>query len=129
MAKENAATRRSILRRVAGMSVIANVITVSVSGRSQRSARDMCLRKLALDLVEAGVSRVVIESCDQDRRDVQVIGDALASSDLTGALEIQHLRPHDEPMLWIPDVIAWAFGHTEAWRKLIAPLVARSTRL
>jgi hypothetical protein len=129
MAKENAANRRAILRRVSEMSVIANLVTVSVADRSQRVARDLCLRRLTLELLEAGVTRVIIESCDQDRRDIQVIGDALASADQIGAFEIQHLRPHDEPMLWLPDVIAWAVGNTEVWRKLIASIVARETRL
>jgi hypothetical protein len=129
MAKENAANRRSILGRVSKMSVIANVVTVSVANRSQRTARDLCLRRLIIELLEARVTRVVIESCDQDRRDLQVIGDALAAAGRTGSLEVQHLRPHDEPMLWLPDVIAWAIGNTEAWRKLVATLVAHETRL
>lgn len=129
MAKESAANRRVILARVSNMSVNANVVTVSVADRSQRTARDLCLRRLVIELLDAGVTRMVIESCDQDRRDTQVIGDALATAGRTGALEVQHLRPHDEPMLWLPDVIAWAFGNTEPWRRLVAALIARETRL
>jgi hypothetical protein len=129
MVKENTANRRAILRRVSEMSVIANVVTVSVTNRSQRTARDLCLRQLVCELLEAGVTRLVIESCDQDRRDLQVIGDALATEGKTSAFEIQHLRPHDEPMLWLPDVIAWALGNTEQWRKLIMSVIAHETRL
>jgi hypothetical protein len=106
MTKENNANRRIILDKVSAMSVIANVVTIGVTDRSQRAARDLCLRKLVSELLDADVTRLVIDSCDQDRRDLQVLGDALADAGRTGAIEIHHLGPHDEPILWLPDIIA-----------------------
>jgi hypothetical protein len=35
----------------------------------------------------------------------------------------EHLRSHEDPALWIPDVLAWCHGAGGDWRRRIAPLV------
>lgn len=130
MAKESDRRRRSLLAKIAQMGTAAQLVTVRVRGKSIRAARDAALAELASQLLDLGVSRLIIESCDQDRRDLQVIGDELARRGANGRLEIHHLRPHDEPLLWIPDAIAWAFGKgTREWRSLVDPMISRVTRL
>jgi hypothetical protein len=32
----------------------------------------------------------------------------------------------EEPLLWVPDVVAWCYGNGGDWRRRVAPLVARS---
>jgi hypothetical protein len=31
------------------------------------------------------------------------------------ALSFEHLRPHGDPLLWIPDAFAWAVGARGEW--------------
>ncbi|MES2169456.1 MAG: hypothetical protein V4479_01855, partial [Actinomycetota bacterium] len=108
----------------------ARMVAVQVSGRSIRSARDAAFAELTTQLSELDVGRLIIESCDQDRRDVQVIGDRLAALGLLGSIDIHHMNPHDEPLLWIPDAIAWAYGKgSKEWRSLVAPMITTFTRL
>jgi hypothetical protein len=38
----------------------------------------------------------------------------------------EHLKPHEEPLLWVPDAVAWCYGNGGDWRRRVAPLVARS---
>ena len=130
MAKESDGRRKSLLLSIAQMDSAAHLVAVRVSGKSIRSARDAAFGELTGQLVALSADRVIIESCDQDRRDRQVIGDTLARLGALGALEVQHLRPHDEPLLWIPDAIAWAYGKgTKEWRSFVDPLITRVTRL
>lgn len=130
MAKENDGRRRSLLTEIAAMNASAQLVAVQVSGKSIRVARDIALAELTEQLVELDVRRLVIESCDQDRRDMQIIGDGLARLSRSGTVAIHHLRPHDEPLLWIPDAIAWAYGKGgKDWRSLVDPLISRVTRL
>jgi hypothetical protein len=130
MAKENDGRRRSLLTQISAMGVTSQLVAVQVSGKSIRGARDFALAALIEQLVELEVGRMVLESCDQDRRDVQVIGDSLAQLEVSGTMEIHHLRPHDEPLLWIPDAIAWAYGRGgKEWQGLVEPLISRVTRL
>lgn len=38
-------------------------------------------------------------------------------------LAYEHLRPHEDPALWIPDAVAWCFGAGGDWRRRISALV------
>ncbi len=130
MAKENDGRRKSVLTQIGAMDTTARMVAVQVSGRSIRSARDAAFAELTTQLSELDVGRLIIESCDQDRRDVQVIGDRLAALGLLGSIDIHHMNPHDEPLLWIPDAIAWAYGKgSKEWRSLVAPMITTFTRL
>jgi hypothetical protein len=92
------------------MEVSVQITVASTRGRSRRQSRDLNLNHMARTLAAKGVVRVTIESCDQDAADRQVIGDALATMGRLQQVEIIHTRPHDEPLLWIADAIAWAYG-------------------
>lgn len=128
MAKENAENKRALIRLVSDLTLDAHVIAIQVSGKSQRTARDLCLRELTRTLHDLGASRFILESCDQDRADLQVIGDTLAS--LNGLeMQVVHHRPHEEPLLWAADVIAWAYGRAGQWRQRLSGVVSREIHL
>jgi len=130
MAKESKRRRRELLTAIAPMDLQAFVATSPLAGRdSQRSARDLCLRQLVEWLVAAEVDELVIESCDQDRDDDRAVLAALYGLDATGALTYCHRRPHDEPLLWLPDMIAWAHGAGGEWAPRVAQLITRRARL
>lgn len=129
MAKENAQNKDALLDGVAQMRVIAHVVTIRIAGKSQRSARDACLNALTSELDELGVTRMVIESCDQDKRDNQVIGDKLARRGSLDRITVIHLRAREDPLLWTADIIAWAYGRSGTWKKKIAGMLGREIRL
>jgi hypothetical protein len=47
----------------------------------------------------------------------------LAADDGTGDFSCEHLQPHQEPALWIPDAVAWSHGAGGVWRARVSPLV------
>lgn len=129
MAKENANNKRGLLDTVAALEVDAHVVTVRVRDRSQRRARDVCLRAIAKALHARVVRRLVIESCDQDRDDLQVLGDVFAELGAVHDVDIAHLRPHEDPILWVADVIAWAYGRAGEWGRRVAAIIGEEIRL
>jgi hypothetical protein len=129
MAKENANNKRGLLDHVASLGIAAHVVTVRVRDRSQRRARDACLAALARALQVHGVGRLVLESCDQDRDDLQVLGDTLASLGAVHDVEIVHLRAHDDPLLWVADIVAWAYGRAGDWGRRVAAIIGEEIRL
>lgn len=83
-----------------------------------RTARDLALTRVFQHLDKIGVARAVIESCDQDPADRKVIRDALGQDPV---LEYTHEPAGaDNPLLWIPDVHAWAWGRKGTARAAIA---------
>lgn len=103
---------------------VAHVYIASVTRRSERQARDDCLRGLTADAVELQAGRLVIETCGQDLADSRVIGDTLAQVGQLGQLRWDHERPAGHELLWAADIIAWAYGSkNRSHRDLVAPLV------
>jgi hypothetical protein len=128
MAKENETKKKRILEGVVAMNVEALIVSTSDRGESQRLSRDRCLAALAKILVRMEVSRLVVESCDQDKQDLQVIGDTLAQLGALKSLVVEHRRPQDEPLLWAADIVAWAQGKSgRHWKRSLEKMSVRET--
>lgn len=118
MKHESDARRRVILSTVAELGMTTRIYRAALSTRSERRARDDCFRSMVPHLVDQlGVSRMVVESCDQDHRDNQVIREMVAKSGAEDRFVYLHSAPASEPLLWLPDVVAWAVGRGGDWKR------------
>ncbi|WP_233463914.1 hypothetical protein [Nocardia gipuzkoensis] len=105
-----------IIRAVAGLEAHSYLYVVTKPCPT-RVARDLALGQAFTKLREVGVSRAVIESCDQDAEDRRVIHGVLGSD---SPVEYHH-EPAGatNPLLWIPDIHAWAWGRGGTVRQAI----------
>lgn len=110
---EEGPRRTKIAEAVGGLDVAATVVIGTPLAKSrQERARRKCLEALLPRLEQMGVTQVVMEqrtpSLDSaDRRMLGAIrGKRLVSRDL----RVETARPKEEPMLWLPDAVAGAFG-------------------
>lgn len=112
-ATESDRRRRLILSRLGGLSS-ASVVYVA-RHRDQPAAREAILGRVATDLHGNGVTGLTIESRrGQDHHDRAVIYRALGPEP---PLSYRHAIAAEEPLLWIPDAIAWAFGRGGDWKR------------
>lgn len=110
------ADRMKIVSAVAQLEAHSRIYVVK-KRCSEREARDMALRSAFLDLNGMDVARVVVESCDQDPKDRQVIRHALGPSpDMTYDHEPASMN---NPLLALPDVHAWAWGRGGIYKAAI----------
>ncbi len=125
-AKEGNPRRREILSALAGAGLRARIY--SCGGRPT-DAREACLLALIADIVPAGARRLVLESREtMNHQDLRVINAALRKHG-EQRLEYLHLRPEEEPVLWVADAVAWAVGAGGDWRRRVAPLLDGHVRL
>ncbi len=110
---------------------------VYVGQGRMEEVRRLCLQRLVGDAIKAGAARIVLESRGHalDRKDRNIIAARLsAESDLPEKCSRQrtavptrptyeHLQPHEEPALWIPDAVAWCYGSGSIWRQRVMPMV------
>jgi hypothetical protein len=90
--------------------------------------RRECLAALVVDLVDRQAGRLVIESREtMDQFDRQCLLEILRK--VSQPMNYVHLKPHEEPGLWLPDAIAWAYGAGGDWRRRIQPLIEPATDL
>ena len=115
--------RRTILAQLADYPVRVRIYS---SRAEERQARALCLRQLVCDLVPDDARRLVIESREgRDQADRHVVYTALQSGGAPPSLTYEHVRPHEEPLLWIADAIAWAYGAGTDWRRRIDKLIEK----
>jgi hypothetical protein len=55
--------------------------------------------------------------------DRRVLYRAVHKSGVQDVLRYEHLRPRDEPLLWIADGAAWCWSQGHVWRDRIRPAV------
>lgn len=118
--EESDRSRRSILSEISSLGV-TSVIYIVRSG-DQVSARSAILKRVITELQNVKAVRLVIESrTRQDDRD---------RLDLLRYLHVypvphfsyDHVPGSGEPLLWIPDSVAWSWGRGGDWRRRIDDL-------
>lgn len=127
---ERPASRAAMAGIVAGLRLDALVVTARPVERTrQERARRQCLRRLVWELDRRRLSDVVLESRGhRDADDRSMIAYALRAGWGSRELRYGFARPTDEPLLWLPDVVAGAhalaIGTGDC--RYTAPLAART---
>jgi hypothetical protein len=121
---------KEVKRAPAILAVIAELRPDVVIYRVHRAtpeleARRACLHALAMRACRQGVDRIVLDQIDSMvKRDSAWL---LEGIHLAGhgqpPLTYHHQRGHEEPLLWIPDAVGWAWARGGAFRDRVAPLV------
>lgn len=107
------------------------VVAARLDPRRQERARRHCLRRLLFELDAAGVTHAWLESRGRrhDLRDLQAVNVLRIQRAVGTALVVDHARPLDEPLLWVPDIVAGAIGGEldlkERYADQLATLVTR----
>jgi hypothetical protein len=124
---ESDARRRAILAQLVGCHAKVRVYTCR---SDEVTARAVCLDQLVTDAIADGVQRLVIESREgRDQADRHVIFAALQRAEAPAELTYEHMRPHEEPLLWIADAVAWAYGTSGDWHRRVGPMIDKAVEL
>ncbi|WP_143028020.1 hypothetical protein [Lentzea albidocapillata] len=112
--------RKVVLAQISALGARAYVWTCKHN--NDALARSACLFDMIPRLVELDVSRLVLESCQhQDAADRRVLASGIRK--FGGAFMYEHLKPTEDPLLWISDAIAWSYGAGGDWRRRAGDLI------
>ena len=118
--KESDSRRGEIVALLHALGVRAQVFVFEHS--NDRIARRACIDAAGRHLINIGAARLVLESCaHQDADDRHTL--ALVKRKVF-VLDHEHFRPHEDPMLWASDAIAWCYGAGGEWRRRVTDLLA-----
>lgn len=109
--------------------VLARIADLGLRGRLWHcrdghdiAARHVCLSAVVPRLIDLGVSRLVLESCQhQDARDRRTLAEAVRKAG--GELSYEHFRPAEDALLWVSDALAWCYGAGGEWRRRAGALL------
>lgn len=112
--------RRELLSRIADLNLSGRIWHCRDSHDS--AARQICLSAVVPKMVDLGVSRLVLESCQhQDARDRRTLAAAVRKTG--GQLSYEHFRPAEDALLWVSDALAWCYGAGGEWRRRAGTLL------
>lgn len=118
-------TEKDSRRKLIASRLVHRGLTVHLyTGRGpSEKVRAALLERLAVDAIDAGVTRLVLDSRDPaaNDRDRLVIGTRTKARD--AGMVYEHMHSFTEPALWVSDAVAWCHGAGGDWRRRVNPLV------
>lgn len=125
MHSEGKASRAKIVSEFVRRSPIqvAHIFVANPGRRPERVVRDELLRELGAMSADLGASRILVESCSQDKQDRDALTGALAGVSALDRVRVEVDSPTSNEMLWAADIIAWAYGVGGAYRQQISHMV------
>ena len=124
---ESDSRRRQIL---SSMCALVRVSVWVVKQRPDKEARLLSLGALAEEAVRAGAAQLIIERDESlERADRRLIADAIRRFG-SSEMQYRHVAPHEHPLLWVSDAVAWCYSNGGDWiRRADAIVESRVTRL
>ena len=107
--------RKKILIALAELGMSSHIFVGP--SRDQGTVRHTILQEMVPMLRSLGVVRLVLDSRKgQDHKDRAAIH-GIVGSNPEPPFEYAHLPSAAEPILWVPDAVAWAWGRGGEWRR------------
>lgn len=121
--RDNDDLRIRALKTIGALGLTAAIYDASACS-PERQARDLCIGAIVCDAAEQQCSRVIFE-LDQTlaTRDRQVLYQAVQKFGLENDLVYSLQQGYEEPLLWLPDAVAWCWARGGRWRQAVAPMV------
>lgn len=110
---ENARRRRVIAGALASIDLAHTVVVgAPVDPQRQERARRLCMERLLHELHALGVGQVLAETRTEslNARDRTMIAALRSRHAIPATLSVEFADPEEEPMLWLPDVVAGTVG-------------------
>lgn len=127
--KESDPRRRAITDTIAATGATATAYDATALA-DPRAARAACLRAAVADLAATDITRLVLERDDSlFQADQALLYRAIRDTGQHDRLGYEHLPARSEPLLWIPDAIAWCATHDRPWQTRIRDVLTRTEHL
>ncbi|MFD7153425.1 hypothetical protein ACFV9C_02435 [Kribbella sp. NPDC059898] len=116
--KESAAHQRKILGVIEGFGL---EVKLYATPSDSHAGRERCLNAIVQDA--AGTAERLVIERDESRLefDRRTLYRAVRTYGCVDTLQYELLAPHLDPLLWIPDAVAWSWAKGGEWRQLVAP--------
>lgn len=126
MVKEHPSRQRLILSTISSMPVAVTIYRARPgSAIHERERRGHCLDGVIRDLATRPGARLVLERDETTVRTDRARLYAAARREGCPDLEYVHESAAVEPLLALPDAVAWAWNRGGDWRRRTAPVVDR----
>lgn len=121
--KERDSRRRALLSQFARLEL--RVVVYVARDVHAKVGRDRCIDSVIDDMIAATAERIYFEQdvslVTVDRRRIR---ERIALHGAAGTISYDHVAPHQYPLLWVSDAVAWCYQAGGDWVRRVSPLVS-----
>jgi hypothetical protein len=120
MSEASKAQRKEYVSAIAELGISSRIYVARTGYEKFESRpRERCLASVFRDHEKS--KSITIESGSVDHLDKQLINRFVSEG--IRFPTVTHVQPQQEPLLWLPDIIAWAYGRGGEWRRSVESLI------
>jgi hypothetical protein len=117
MKQESKETRHRAIDLVAGLDRCSILLVRTARGRTPAGgARARAVAALVTHTSALTAAAIVFERSPTHVLDVAIASHVRRTSGLA-VPDVRHENPEHEPLLWLPDIVAWTLGRTDGYRE------------
>jgi hypothetical protein len=122
MQKETRVRQIQISEGISTLNCQATIVEVSLNGLTDLSARMKGLELLFRQNDTLTAQLITFDASNSVSQDNRLLS-TVRNSTGNWMPHYRHLKFTYEPLLWLPDIIAWCYGRGGTWRETVEPLV------
>ena len=122
MYQENRSTQEAVAAFVSNLPIRGWLIIVSAHTAKEPLARKLALQSLVEISSLRGSRLLTLDDISCRRSDSKLLKDVAKNMDYQFP-HYRHVNSRHEPLLWLPDIVAWCYGRGGSWRDAVEPLV------
>ena len=122
MYRESRRRQEMISNIVAELDLKAWVISVAPETAKEPLARDLAMKSISeiQSIRNSGI--LTLDYINRHRADNSILRNIAQNADYQFP-HYRHMNSRHEPLLWLPDIVAWCYGRGGPWRDAVEPLV------
>ena len=122
MYQEDRSTQEAVASFIGTLPITGWLVSVSSQTANEPLSRNLALRSLE-DINSLRGSRLLtLDDISCRRSDSQILREVARGVDYQFP-HYRHMNSRHEPLLWLPDIVAWCYGRGGPWREAVEPLV------
>jgi hypothetical protein len=126
--KEDDSRRREIISKFVDLRIQAHVFRTTTKGDA--AGREACIEALVGRALAIGIDRLVFEKDESiEDWDRKILFRELERRGARSQIIYEHEIARNEPLLWIPDGIAWCYSRGRDWKRRIEGLIISETEV
>jgi hypothetical protein len=127
-ANEGPSRRRRILSEITKIDLHCTFLVTDQ--KDEKQGRQNCLNELIETLIRSEEYLIILDY-DENHivSDKQVIRSALEKRGLTSLVTYRHERSRSQPLLWLPDILAWTLARSGEWSKSLSRFTTTTKRV
>jgi len=114
--------KRIAIDTILRQKISSQLLISTEPGRNSLARRRLLISRLCSLQVLDETLMLTFDASNSMPQDLKLLATELKRFE--GSLPYRHLPSRQEPLLWIPDVIAWAYGRGGNWREHVLPAIS-----